>query len=420
MGARSAVAPTETVGSRSLPGGRERWTPGSLHRMANTPQRLDAPAWINPALLTIVAAALLTLLGIAAIATTEPALATRQAIFAGLGVIAAAAAAIPSPGRTRLAAWPLYALSIGLLLFVLIPFIPEAIVRPRNGARRWISLGITDFQPSELAKIAVVLVLAAWLRFRSHHRRLPGLIPPFLLTLVPTGLILIEPDLGTAMLFIPLLLAMLLAAGARAVHIGAIVILGVLAAPASYPVLEPHQRARVDALFAQIRGDSRYEQDIGFQGARAMTLIGAGGLEGVGKEHAAALLRFNALPEEHNDMIFAVVCTRWGAVGGMVVWGLFLLFALGGAWVAALAKEPFVRLVAVGFTTVVLSQAFINTGMTIGLLPITGMTLPFVSYGGSSLLVGWVMVGMLYGLGLRRGPFMLRKSFGIDEERIQR
>ncbi|HMN96884.1 MAG TPA: FtsW/RodA/SpoVE family cell cycle protein [Phycisphaerales bacterium] len=419
-------APT---GSARFPGGasdadggppHDRWTPGTVHRIASTPQRLDAPSWINPGLLIAAAALALTALGVAAIGTTEPDLARRQALYAAVAFVGALLCATPSPGAVRRAAWPLYLAAGGLLVLVLVPFLPEAIVRPRNGARRWISLGITDFQPSEIAKIAVVLVLATWLRLRSHHRRLTGLLPPFLLTLAPMGLILVEPDLGTAILFIPVLLAMLLAAGARKRHIAAIVAMGLVAAPASYPVLEPHQRARVDALIAQIRGDTRYEQDIGFQGARAMTLIGAGGLAGVGKEHAAALVRFNALPEEHNDMIFAVVCTRWGAYGGAAVWGLFLLVAIGGGWIAVLAKEPFIRLVAVGFTTMLLAQAFINTGMTVGLLPITGMTLPFVSYGGSSLVAAWAMIGLLYGLALRRGPFVLRRGHVMDGAEEQR
>src|SRR5690606_16338214 len=137
---------------------------------------------------------------------------------------------------------------------------------------------------------------------------------------------------------------------------------------------------------AQMRNDNRYVQDIGFQGARAMTLVGAGGLTGVGREHAAALVSYNRLPEEHNDMIFAVICCRWGLVGGLVVWALFLLYAAGGLITAGLARNPFARLVAVGIVALTLTQVVINTGMTVGLLPITGMTLPFISYGGSSLL----------------------------------
>ena len=391
---------------------RRPYTPADIHQFSKP--RRSGLEWLNPGLLSVAAAGLLTALGISSIDTTEPALAFRQSVFAGVGVLAALLAVVVPPRLARAAAWPLYAVSIALLVFVLIPVVPEWLVRPRNGSRRWINLWLTDFQPSELAKLAFVLALAAWLRTREHHRRLAGLLVPFAVALVPMGLILIEPDLGTALLFLPTLLAMLLAAGSKKRHIAAIVGLGLLAAPLAYPVLEPHQRDRLDAIVAQWRGDPRHEQDIGFQGKRAITLVGAGGVSGVGKEHAAALVRHNALPEEHNDMVFAVVCCRWGLLGGLAVWGLFALHALGGLWVAATLREPFSRLVAVGVVVILMVQMVVNTAMTIGLLPITGMTLPFVSYGGSSLVATWVMTGLLYGLALRREPWLLRQTIDLD------
>jgi len=380
----------------------------ALHRSRFSP--------VNPALLTIAASLGLSMLGIAAIATTEPGLAQRQMVFLGIAIVGAALMVIPRPAQLRGAAWPAYLAAIALLIFVLIPFVPEEIVRPRKGARRWISLGITDFQPSELAKIGFVLVLAEWLRLRQNYHRLAGLVVPFILTLVPVALVLREPDLGTALLFVPALFAMLLAAGARKRHILTIVLAGIVVAPMAYPLLRPHQRTRVDALIAQVRGDTRYEQDIGFQGARAMTLVGAGGINGVGKAHAAALVTYNRLPEEHNDMIFAVVCCRWGLVGGMTAWVLFLVHAAGGAATAILCRDAFGRLVAVGFTTIILGQMIVNTGMTIGLLPITGMTLPFVSYGGSSLVAAWVMTGILYGIALRRPRHFEREALRNELE----
>lgn len=390
---------------------RRPYTPASVHRLASTPRPASPLAWFNPALCTVVAAAALTMLGTAAIATTEPVLSRRQFVFALVGVVAAALVAAPSPRAVRSAAWPLYVFTLVLLVVVLLPFMPEWLVHARKGSRRWLNLGVVDFQPSELAKLAYVLVLALWLRTTEHHRRLVGLLPPFLLTLAPLALILIEPDLGTSLLFVPTLMAMLVAAGARKRHIGAIVALGLLVAPVSYPVLEPHQRDRIDALIAQVRGDERYAQDIGFQGARAMTLAGAGGWTGVGRDHAEALVRYNGLPEEHNDMIFAVITCRWGVIGAAFTWAMYLLAGAGGVATALVARDPFSRLVAVGLTTLLLAQAIINTGMNVGLLPITGMTLPFVSYGGSSLVSMWIMVGVLYGVALRRDHFLLHESF---------
>ena len=149
-------------------------------------------------------------------------------------------------------------------------------------------------------------------------------------------------------------------------------------------LLKPHQQDRVKALVAQVQQDDRYIRDIGYQGHKAMTLVGAGGLTGVGRERAKTLIDFNHLPEEHNDMIFAVVSCRWGLLGGLATWALFGLLA------------------AAGLVTMLLVQMLINTGMTVGLLPITGMTLPFVSAGGSSLVTAWLTIGLILNVGLRR------------------
>lgn len=410
---RAAFHARPAPDAKAAPGVRRQpYTPEDIRRFRE-PLR-PGLEWLNPALLSIAAAALLTALGISAIDTVDQALAWRQGIFAGVGAAAALGSMAISPRLARALAWPLYAAALVLLVFVLIPLVPEWLVRPRNGARRWINLGVADFQPSELAKLGFILALAAWLRTREHHRRFKGLLVPFAVALLPMGLILIEPDLGTSLLFVPTLLVMLLAAGARKRHIVAIVLLGLASAPLAYPLLEPHQRDRIDAIVAHWQGDPRHEQDIGFQGKRAITLVGAGGVSGVGKEHTRDLVRFNALPEEHNDMVFAVVCCRWGLAGGLAVWGLFAVYALGGLWVAAILREPFSRLVAVGVVAILLVQAMINTGMTIGLLPITGMTLPFVSYGGSSLVAAWLMTGLLYGLALRREPWLMRQTIDLD------
>jgi cell division protein FtsW (lipid II flippase) len=359
-------------------------------------------SWLHAGWIPVIAAALLSALGVMAIDTTEPGLARKQAIFAVLGVIAAVAACLPRTRTIRRAAWPLYWISLALLLFVLVPGVPEWLVRPKNGARRWISLGLFEFQPSEIAKLATVLAVAQWLRARESLGRLGGFVLALLLALPPMFLILVEPDLGTSLLFIPAVLAMLLAAGARKRHVVLLVAGSLAVAPLAYPFLKPHQRDRVDAMLAQLQGDTRYSRDIGFQADRAMTLVGSGGLAGVGQEKARSLVRLNRLPEDHNDMIFAVICCRWGFLGGLVTWTLGMLFGLGALAVGMLAREPFARLVATGVATLFLTQLCINTGMTIGVLPITGVTLPFVSYGGSSLVAMWMLTGLLFNLAMRR------------------
>src|SRR5690606_32814925 len=180
-----------------------------------------------------------------------------------------------------------------------------------------------------------------------------GLLLPLVLTFIPLLLILREPDLGTAMLFLPTFFAMMIVAGAKIRHILLIIILGLSAAPLTYPVLQPHQKGRIQAMIAQVTGDTRYEDDLGYQGARAMTLVGAGGVAGLGKQKAADLITYNHLPEEHNDMIFAVLCCRWGMLGAVVTWAVFGVFAVGGLLTAGQCKDPFGRLVAVGVVAMI-------------------------------------------------------------------
>ena len=375
-------------------------------------------AWMNIGWVVLLSALALSLFGVLAIETTQPALAERQFVHLLVGVVLALGIALPDYRRLRRFTWPLAILSVALLVFVLIPAVPEEIVRPRNGARRWISLIVTDVQPSELAKIAWIALMAEWLVRRRNYRRFTGFLFTFLVTLVPFGLILVEPDLGTALLFIPTLIVMLVVAGARIKHILLVLLIGLSLAPLAYwtpGILKPHQRARVDAIVAQIRGDDSLDSDEGFQAARARLVAGAGGVTGVGRDHTEALVRYNRLPEEHNDMIFAVVVCRWGLLGGLAFIGGFIAFSLAGIGVSGRSRDGFGRLLVVGIISMIFFQMLVNTGMTIGLLPITGMTLPFVSYGGSSLVATWIMVGLVLNVALRRPLPMQRETFVFED-----
>ncbi len=393
---------------------RVRWSPSQLYAEQVPAAARRRLVWWTPAWLSFAAALVLSLIGIQAIATTKPDLASKQATFLLIGIGAAAIVATPSYRWYRRGIIALSVVCLALLLFVLVPFVPESIVRPRNGSRSWIALGPMDFQPSELAKTVYILAMAAWLSQTQIHRTLRGYIAVVGLTLIPIGLIVLEPDLGSALLFLPTMGAMVVAAGSKKRHVIASVVLATAMVPIAYGfVLKPYQRARIDAIIAQISGDTRFEKREGFQGWRAMRLVGSGGVMGVGEEHARALVTFNGLPEEHNDMIFAVVCCRWGLAGGVLMWGAFLLFAVGGLATAAICRDPFGRLSAVGLVAISFTQMTINTGMTIGLLPITGITLPFVSYGGSSLLATWLNVGLLVNIGLRR-PRVDERSYLDD------
>lgn len=381
---------------------------------------------VGPAWLTVIASLSLCAIGIHCIdigASPTPSaithlgpLATRQVVFMGAGLLAAVAVCVPHYRFLGYASWVLFGLALAMLVFLLIPFVPTFIVRPRNGARSWIDLGVIDLQPSELAKIAWVVALAWYLRYKENHRTIRGLLPPALITGIPVGLILLQPDMGTALLFIPALFAILVAAGAKMKHLSLIVLLAALAAPAAYPLLMPHQKARIAGLFQQFSGDRSADQDINMQSVTAQRLAGAGGLTGLDQSASRVLIRYNALPERHNDMIFAVVMNRFGMVGGLAVLALYLLWAAGALWTAALCREPLGRLIPVGLTGFILAQAIINIGMNLGLLPIIGITLPFVSHGGSSMLASWLMTGLVFAVALRRPKVTMRRSFEWDDD----
>ena len=388
--------------------------------------------WWNPAWLAVAAAIALSLLGLAAIRQTEPLdhifYFNRQLVFLALGLVAGAVAVIPNPRWWRMLAYPSAVLVILLLIFLLIPIVPDSIVHPRNGARRWINLVVTDFQPSELGKIVLVLALSNYLRLRKNYRSLQGLLLPFAIILIPAMLILIEPDLGTTLLFPVALFAILLAAGAKLKHlltIGglgvatgvAIAIVSLSAAahdPPKYPLLEKHQVERIQGLINQVKGDKRQADSINYQSFKAQTLVGSGGFQGLGEERSRVIIKFNRLPFDHNDMIFAVVANRWGFIGGSLVLLIYTGGVIGMLFTAGLTRDPFGRLVCVGFASILLAQVIVNVGMTIGLLPITGMTLPFISYGGSSLIADFIMIGIVMGIALRPNRNPMQRPFEYD------
>jgi cell division protein FtsW (lipid II flippase) len=239
---------------------------------------------------------------------------------------------------------------------------------------------------------------------------------PGLLTVPPTALITLQPDLGTAMLFAPSLAAMLIAAGVRLRHLAVIVLLALAIAPSTYPLLQPHQKSRIEALAQQIRGDRSTEADINFQSFRAQTVIGAGMADGLGDDAARAVVHFNALPERHNDMIYAVIVARHGLIGGLGVIGLYLVWICGALLVSGSCREPFGRILCVGFAGFIAAQMVVNIGMNVGLLPIIGITLPFVSYGGSSMVTVWLMTGLIVNVALHRPRPPYRDSFEYADD----
>lgn len=427
-----------TTSETSLPPRTASARPTQLHAIRDLNRDVRAGStphivWLNPGWLMLLAAVALTVLGIYAISLTgglEPGLnhyARRQLIFLGLALLVCGVVAVPHYRWLSELITPIAVVTLGLLVFVLLP-LPRSIVPVRNGATRWIDLGVMDFQPSELAKIVFVLSIAYLLQRRVSHRTFLGMLALFAYTFVPVGLIVVEPDLGTASLFIPALMAMLIAGGSKLRHLFFVAGMGggfAAAAVAvslffaaqpepSYPLLREHQVKRLQAMVNTLTGDESGADTINYQGDKARTIVGAGGLTGLDARTARAAVHFNALPEDHNDMIFAVVCNRFGFFGGALVIFLQGMLVISALWVAGACREPFGRITAVGIAAVLGTQATVNVGMTVGLLPITGMTLPFVSYGGSSLLTGYVMVGLIINIALRPPGHLQRESFEFD------
>lgn len=392
--------------------------------MIEIPQQIRQLCRPQPVWVAVGAAVVLTGVGIMAIETARPVYAPVQARWLVISLMVAAVCVLPHPRWVAASVAPLVVVTLGLLVVVILPWMPRSIVPVRNGATCWVNLRLMMFQPSELAKIVFVLSLASYLRYRSSYRTLRGLLVPFVLMFVPVVLILKEPDLGTALIFLPAMFVMLVAAGARLTHLGALVGLAAVAVvlnvaviyvmPDSLQILKPHQRQRIVAMISRTQGDQRYADGIGYQQDKAMTLVGSGAWSGYGHLRSETIVRFNRLPESHNDMIFSVIVNRWGLLGGLGVVGLYLVLTVSLLLVAAGTKDPFARLAIVGFGGLVFGQAAINIGMTVGVLPVTGITLPFVSYGGSSLAATYAMIGLVLNFASRRPVFVGRPSFEFD------
>jgi len=296
----------------------------------------------------------------------------------------------------HLSPW-LYVGSLGLLIVVL--FMPAV-----NGSRRWIPLGFFDFQPSEPARLAFILALAHYLMYRDSQRTIAGLIPPFVMTVFPLLLIFREPDLGTATLFLPILFAMLFAAGARTTHLAAVVLAGIMVLPLLWQQMNQEQRSRVEAVFNQQDGGV-VPNDDGFHLHQSKQVLALGGFWG-SWTHEKPLLNDQSaylLPASRTDFILSLIGERYGVPGCTTVIVLYLIIIWQGLRIARRCREPFGRLVAVGIVTMIGTQALINAAMIVGLLPITGITLPMCSYGGSSLLSTCVAIGLLMNIGMRPG-----------------
>jgi cell division protein FtsW len=320
----------------------------------------------------------------AALARTDPmSYLKKQTAYALIGVVLLVVAARFDYRRLRPLAPTLVLSALFLCLVVL------AVGERVNGARRWITIGPASFQPSELAKLALAVWAAAYLSRRPAPRTLKELARP---TGVLVGafslLVLAEPDLGTAIAIVVILAAVLLVSGTptRTLSFGTglVATLGLIAI-----WLEPYRRARVFSFLNPWQD----AQGAGFQTVQALIALGSGGWLGAGL--GQGVTKVNYLPEAHTDMIMAVIGEELGLLGVIAVIAAFAVFAYAGLRVALDCRDPFGKRLAAGLVALVCGQALINLAAVLGLAPLTGIPLPFISYGGSSLVVALLSVGIL-------------------------
>lgn len=293
-----------------------------------------------------------------------------------------------------------YLSMIALLVAVLVPNIGKVV----NGARSWIPLGpLGSLQPSELAKVGVIITLGTLLRnakvFGRHE-----VIPALVHIGIPASLILLQPDFGTAMVFLVILFTMLFAAGTDLRWLCGMLAAGAAAVPLLVKfVLRDYQRRRL-LVFLDPYSDPL---GAGWNVIQSLVSVGSGRLFGKGLFQSTQG-RLGFLPEHHNDFIFALVCEELGFFGALLILAAYGAILLMGIKVATSAKDEYGRYIAVGVVSLYLAHVIINIGMTIGLMPVTGIPLPFLSAGGSSLLTNWIGVALLINVYARRTRLSFR------------
>lgn len=314
---------------------------------------------------------------------------TRQVTAAAAGLLLLVGIAQVDYRRLRLLAWPLLGALLVLLLLLLLPG-TNALAPVTNGARRWLAIGPVRFQPSEIAKLVLIIWTAA-LAVKKQDQ-LPslsrGLVPFLVIWALVCGLIFLQPSMSAALLVLLLAALVVFAAGAR---IGHFLLLGFIGIPLLWTQVDSvAYRMRRIVAFLDPGHDSL---GISYQINQALIAVGSGGLFGRGFGHGAQ--KFGYLPEPHNDFLFAMIGEEWGFSGALVVISLFAAFALVGYRIARHAPDLFGFLLAIGLTNLIALQAMLHVAVNLALIPATGVTLPFMSYGRTSLLVCLAAAGIL-------------------------
>jgi rod shape determining protein RodA len=319
----------------------------------------------------------------------------QQSWFMGAGIVLALVVALFDPRTFQRLAWLFYGAVNVLLVLV---FVRGKWVM---GARRWLDLGPFNLQPSELAKIAVALALAAWFSVDADRRKggygLIGLAVPFLIISLPAGLTLKQPDLGTALVILAVGATQILFARVKWKTLALLGSVAVVGAVLVYPHLKPYQRKRVES-FLDPQKDAL---GAGYHATQSIIAVGSG--QGLGKGWGQGTQTYlSFLPEQHTDFIFSVWAEERGFLGCLLLLALYFILVASAIDVASNARDRFGFFLATGLAGMLFWQVVINIGMVIGVLPVVGVTLPLMSYGGSSVLAIYMALGLLASLGMRR------------------
>ena len=318
-----------------------------------------------------------------------------QSWWMGAGMLVALGVALVDHRAFQRMAWVFYGVVLALLVLVHLKG------RYVMGARRWLTFGPVNLQPSELAKIAVVLALAAFFAEDAERRRdgygLFGLVIPLGVTLLPAALILKQPDLGTALIVVAVGCTQLLFAKVRWVTMVILLVGALLGGAVAFRHLKDYQRNRI-ASFLNPEADAK---GAGYHAQQSIIAIGSG--QGTGKGWGQGTQTYlSFLPEQHTDFIFSVWAEEHGFLGCVLLLLLYFALLASAVDIAGAARDRFGHFVAIGVTSMLFWHVFINVGMVIGLLPVVGVTLPLMSYGGSSVIAIYAGVGLLANVGMRR------------------
>ncbi|RKP55270.1 stage V sporulation protein E [Cohnella endophytica] len=313
----------------------------------------------------------------------------RQLIFAVLGVVAMFVTMNVEYTFWKKWAVPALLICFGMLVIVLVPGLGVV----RGGARSWLGIGSLGIQPSEFMKLAMIIFIAKMLSERQNQitQFTKGLLPPLSIIGAAFALIMLQPDLGTGTVMIGASLLAIYVAGARISHLGGLAMLGLLGL-GGLIAAAPYRLLRITAFLDPWQDP----QGAGYQSIQSLYAIGPGGLVGLGL--GMSRQKYNYLPEPQTDFIFSILAEELGFIGGSLLILLFLLLIWRGMRTAITISDPFGSLLATGIVGIFAVQVLINIGVVIGLLPITGVTLPLVSYGGSSLTLLLTALGILLNL----------------------